>query len=335
MLITDSKPWLDNYKLDFSRLLRDSRLPHALLIAAPQGSGKQLLASWLGQTLLCQNRQATKAGFHPCGTCKSCQLQAANTHPDRLDIRPEKSTLGVDAIREVSSYLQTRPQLSHSKYVVIENAEKLTESAANALLKTLEEPNKGNFIVLLCEHPEDVLATIISRCRLVSIAVPAGEKLLAGLEQSSFLEVNGSSEKLRHSFLNVSHLSELLNPELELSKIEVWQSFLQFVEYSDNHQLLVQLLVEHEHSIKWLSELLQLWLRDQAGWQLNLSGSEDLVERFTRLGHLYDNAQHWQCLTLIKAFLHKVKSLQQFNLRMSAEQLLLEIEKIYHPQESL
>ena len=123
-------------------MLQNNRLAHGLLFSGPSGVGKTDLANWLVAALLCTETKK------PCGQCKSCLLRAAGSHSDLLITDNSGSSIGVDAVRQLSHFLHGSAQQQSNKVVLLTQAEKLTESAANALLKTLEEPPKHSFIVL-------------------------------------------------------------------------------------------------------------------------------------------------------------------------------------------
>lgn len=131
-------PWL---RPDFEKLVASyqaGRGHHALLIQALPGMGDDALIYALSRYLMCQQPEGHKS----CGQCRGCQLMQAGTHPDYYSLLPEKgkSTLGVDAVREVSEKLYEHSRLGGAKVVWIPDAAQLTDAAANALLKTLEEP---------------------------------------------------------------------------------------------------------------------------------------------------------------------------------------------------
>jgi DNA polymerase-3 subunit delta' len=147
-------------------LHQQQRLHHALLVAGPAGVGKAALIQALAQRLLCQSANA------PCGYCKSCHLFVAGHHPDFLQLTVE-SSIGVDAVREISVFFQQSAQQGGVKLVSVPQAHKMTEAASNALLKTLEEPGNGCFLLLQTDHPQRLLPTILSRCQQWSIAAPS------------------------------------------------------------------------------------------------------------------------------------------------------------------
>lgn len=160
-------PWLEPTLTQLWQLALQQTLHHGLLITGARGVGKTELIQALVERLLCQ--QPSQAGA--CGNCKSCHLFRAGHHPDLHQVTTEQS-ISVDAIREVSVFLQQAAQQGGRRLVVVPQAHKMTEAAANALLKTLEEPGADTFILLSSEQPELLLATIRSRCQQWTIAVP-------------------------------------------------------------------------------------------------------------------------------------------------------------------
>ncbi|MCF6434222.1 DNA polymerase III subunit delta' [Pseudoalteromonas sp. MMG022] len=146
---------------------QQGRFHHAQLFHGPSGVGKQELAKQLAQAILCEQHQQLTA----CGMCKSCLLIAAQTHPDLLCIAPQGQSISVDAIRELADFVHHSAQQGGRKVAVIANAHKMTHSAANALLKTLEEPNTGRYLLLTSDDLSQLSATILSRCNKVQVTV--------------------------------------------------------------------------------------------------------------------------------------------------------------------
>ena len=169
---------------------RPSGLPTATLLSGPRGVGKRSFAQALAMATLCSARTV---GAEACGTCRSCLSYAATSHPDLrflepappetaaadTDAAPASSTssrvITVDRIRDLSSFLAMSPHYGQSKTVVIQPADKLHLSAANALLKTLEEPPARTLFILVTDRPQLVLPTIRSRCYRLDFAPPSAE----------------------------------------------------------------------------------------------------------------------------------------------------------------
>lgn len=156
---------------------RADRLPHGLLFAGPAGVGKATTARALAGVFLCEKPR----GDLPCGRCESCRVFDAGNHPDyhvvyRQLIRLEKKDakardLPVDVVRDfLIGPAGRKPVAGVGKVFVVEEAERMSPSAQNALLKTLEEPYGRTLIVLLTDQPGLLLPTILSRCQTVRFA---------------------------------------------------------------------------------------------------------------------------------------------------------------------
>ena len=145
-------------------MLRDGRLPHALLFSGLMGVGKRKIARLVAAALLCGKEEA------PCGECPSCRALLSGTHPDYIECAPEsrgKSTrvIRIDAVREIEQKVARKPLLSGCFVVVMDEADTMNEAAANSLLKTLEEPSGEVFFLLVTARRAALLPTILSRVR--------------------------------------------------------------------------------------------------------------------------------------------------------------------------
>jgi DNA polymerase III subunit delta' len=158
------------------RGLRAGRLPHALLLAGPAQVGKRTLATALAAALICQG------GEKPCGQCRSCRLVAQGVHPDVRLVAADDSERGrdgvlkIDQIRELQREASLAPMEARHKIFVLRELERANLPAANALLKTLEEPPAQVMLLLTSARPHALLPTIISRCQVLSLrALPQSE----------------------------------------------------------------------------------------------------------------------------------------------------------------
>lgn len=172
--IAKDMPWLGSAWKAVQHRLAQDRLPHALLVVGERGVGKRAWAEAVAGLLLC-DQPTTQGGGAPvaCGQCRQCQLIAGGSHPDVRVYAPEKSRMvKVDQIRMLSSFAVASPQVAHRKVAIVDRADQLNINAANALLKTLEEPLSDVTLLLLQESGRPVLPTIRSRCQALAIPLP-------------------------------------------------------------------------------------------------------------------------------------------------------------------
>lgn len=157
-------PWQQKQWRWLQSAIQINKLPHALLLHGIEGLGKAHFAKAVSFYLLCESTDVTEK---PCGECRACQLLIANTHPDQLIITPEDKTkpIKIDQIHQVGQFLQKTSYSGAYRIVMLAPTEAMNHSAANAFLKTLEEPGHKCFIMLISHHPAALLATIKSRCQ--------------------------------------------------------------------------------------------------------------------------------------------------------------------------
>ena len=140
-------------------------MSHAWLFTGPPGSGRSNAAVAFAAALQCE-----RGG---CGSCDSCHQVSVGSHPDVRVIRTEKLSIGVDEVRELVRLSALTPAGRRWQVIVVEDSDRLTDQAANALLKAIEEPTDRTVWLLCAPTVEDVLPTIRSRCRLVVLSTPS------------------------------------------------------------------------------------------------------------------------------------------------------------------
>lgn len=148
------------------------RLPHALLITGMPGIGKEVFAAALAARLLCR---ADPGSVHSCGECEGCTVAQGGGHGDYRWLQPEegKRALGVDAVRGAIEFIQMTAAYGDTKVLVVSPASAMTTQAANALLKTLEEPAGNSVLLLVTSRPGDLPATVRSRCQTTVLPAPS------------------------------------------------------------------------------------------------------------------------------------------------------------------
>jgi DNA polymerase-3 subunit delta' len=161
------------------RALERNELSHAYLFTGPPMVGKTTLALGLASVLLCQGE------LRPCGSCRACRLLASGNHPDMHQVQPESKAgrLGIEQVRDLQRQLSLTPNLGNHRVAILERFEQATPSAANALLKMLEEPPSYVVLVLLAPDTDSVLPTIVSRCQVVPLRRLPLRRVQAALEE--------------------------------------------------------------------------------------------------------------------------------------------------------
>ncbi|HZI18474.1 MAG TPA: DNA polymerase III subunit delta' [Pyrinomonadaceae bacterium] len=180
----------DRAKEVLRRMLRQGRVPGALLFAGPEGLGKKLFAFELARALNCRSRRGVEA----CGECSACARAGRyalppedsrddyrkvvwTEHKDVGVLAPHKNSILIDAVRDLEREANFRPAEGEARVFVVEDAEKLGGPSSNALLKTLEEPAATTHIVLVSSRPSGLLPTIRSRCQTIRFAPLTAEEL--------------------------------------------------------------------------------------------------------------------------------------------------------------
>lgn len=177
--MAEAYPWQDSL---WQQLAGRTQHAHAYLLHGPAGIGKRALAERLMASLLCQRPTSQDA----CGECKSCLLLKAGSHPDNYILEPEEAdkAIKVDQVRDLVSFVVQTAQLGGRKVVLIEPVESMNINAANALLKSLEEPSGDTVLLLVSHQPSRLLPTIKSRCVQQACPLPSEAMSLAWLARA-------------------------------------------------------------------------------------------------------------------------------------------------------
>lgn len=151
----------EQIKEHFQNAIENHKVSHAYILTGEAGMGRKSLANAFALALLCEKGKA-----EPCMECHACKQVLSGNHPDLIHVTHEKpNSIGVDDIREqINDTIMVRPYSSYYKIYIVDEAEKMTQQAQNALLKTIEEPPSYAIIILLTTNQEAFLPTILSRC---------------------------------------------------------------------------------------------------------------------------------------------------------------------------
>ena len=164
-------PWQHDIWQRFCESVSKQRVPHALLISGVEGVGVSELAEAMGRYLLCVSPLEDVA----CGRCRGCQLISSGTHPDLFVLKREEDAtqIKVDQVRSCVEFVAKTSFAEGPKVVLVEHADTMNVNAANALLKSLEEPQGQTVFLLTSNRLSTILPTIRSRCRGITVAVPS------------------------------------------------------------------------------------------------------------------------------------------------------------------
>jgi DNA polymerase-3 subunit delta' len=307
--------------------LTSQRTRHAYLITGPQGVGRRTLAIRLAQALNCTQ---TQGGGNPCGECRACRLIGKMQHPDFLVVQAEEAgrALKVGQIRELQHSLSLAPYEAAYKVALLLRFEEANPSAANALLKTLEEPPSQVIMLLTASDAEALLPTIASRCEVIRLRPLRIEQVAEGLRTHWGL----SSEEAQL----LAHLSEgrpgyalglSQNPEaLEQRQIRL----------DDHQELMGASLVERFAYAEELSKdkanlqsTLHTWLTLWRDVMLEVAGSSTPPTNIDRATDIQTLANHLDLATAQGVVRQLEKSMAQIeryvNARLVSECLVMEL----------
>jgi DNA polymerase-3 subunit delta' len=177
-LILKTFPWLEPQQALLRGAYAAGRLAHALLIHEARGTGGDVLATWTAQLVLCTESNP------PCGVCVSCRRAASATHPDLLLLRPieDSRQIRIEQVRELSAALALTSHQGGYKVAILSPADALNRAAANALLKTLEEPTARTLLILVATQPSKLPATVLSRSQRIVVRAPPRAEVVAWLQ---------------------------------------------------------------------------------------------------------------------------------------------------------
>ena len=205
----------ENLKTMLTGYIKTSNMPHAFIIEGPCGSGRKHIAKSIAAAISCKNHNSTSI---PCLSCINCEKIFKGVCPDVILIDTnDKTSIGVDVIREICEHTYVTPNELEHKIYIIDEADKLTTQAQNAFLKTLEEPVTQVMYFLICENSQILLPTIISRAPVIRTAPLSRNEILSYLKKEHFtsedlLEIVSISEN------KIGKATELLNNEDSLKE---------------------------------------------------------------------------------------------------------------------
>ncbi len=240
--------------------IRAGKVSHAYIFHGEEGMGKKTLAYAFAKTLQC-----TEGGAVPCTVCKACIQCDSDNHPDIIRVTHERLSIGVDDIRsQVNADIMVKPYSGPYKIYIIDSAEKLTESAQNALLKTIEEPPAYAVIMLLVSNISLILPTILSRCVILNLKPVSSDSIRKLLMEQHKIPDYKAEMAARFSGGNIGKaIRYAASDDFEHKKEDI----LHILRYIDEMELSevmsgLKTLSDNKPSIEEYLDFMLLWYRD-------------------------------------------------------------------------
>lgn len=314
-------------KEHFLKAIESHRISHAYILTGEEGTGRKSIANAFAMTLLCE-----KGGTEPCMVCHSCKQALSGNHPDLIYVTHEKpASIGVDDIREqINDTIQIRPYSSYYKIYIVDEAEKMTVQAQNALLKTIEEPPSYAVIILITTNQEAFLPTILSRC--VQLKLKPLKDFTVKSYLTEHLKVPEKDAELCAAFArgNLGKAIHLASSEEFKELYRRVMSLLKNVGSMDIGMLLdcIREIKEQNFDIYEVLDLMQLWYRDVLMYKvtkdMNLLVFKDEYRMINETGQKIDYAGLEAILAAIDTARTRLEA--NVNLDLAMELLLLTME---------
>ncbi|EKD54784.1 MAG: DNA polymerase III, delta prime subunit [uncultured bacterium] len=263
-------PWHQENWESLLKRQQAERLPHALLFSGMAGLGKKQFAHLFAKSLLCQ---AVNAEGMPCNKCRACYLSNAGSHPNFLLIEPDiaGAMIKIERIRQVIDFVNETALMGGYRIIIIHPASMMNMAAANALLKTLEEPTPKVLFLLLCDQDLRLPQTIISRCQRLVFSKPTEDAAFLWLTKDTECQnKNPTIDELR-LLLTLSYGAPLKAKEFLMNDVlflrkTFYQHLIELNEKKADPLSLAAFWQERE--LTYLLPLLLNWLRDLLSLEL-------------------------------------------------------------------
>ncbi len=251
----------DSIKEYFLHAAENNHVSHAYILSGEEGMGKMALAQGFAMVLLCEKQDGK-----PCMECHGCKMALAKSHPDLIYVSHEKpASIGVNDVREqIQDTISVKPYSSPYKIYIIDEAEKMTVQAQNALLKTIEEPPSYAVIMLLTENQEAFLPTILSRC--VQLKLKPVKDSDAKRYLTEHFQVPEEKADIYTAFArgNIGKMIKLATSEKFQDMYDRMVYLLKHIKTMDISELLdyIKKMKEEDVDIFDCLDFMQLWYRD-------------------------------------------------------------------------
>jgi len=309
------------------RSIETGRIAHAYLFYGMQGIGKRTSAIAFAKTLNCRQEQSDS-----CNSCSACIKIARGVHPDVITIEPEGLVIKIKNIREVQNQIKFRPFEGKKRVFIIVDAEKMNSPSANALLKTLEEPNPSNILILLTSRPYQLPETIISRCQKIRFDPIRKDAVASFLEKETSLDrksagilasssrgsIGKALEMMKQSY--VTFKNEMIAKIIDWDKTNDPFSCFSFVDdFGDGRQIIAERL-----------DILRDWYRDiliyKETGNVEYLINPDVIDRTKNLSEKLSGEDILNCVRAINRAYRAIE--QNANKQLTLESMMFKLQAI-------
>lgn len=252
----------EHLKEHLENAIKMDKVSHAYIINGEKNAGKEFIAKTFAMALQCENRQGTE----PCGECHSCRQALSGNHPYIIFITHEKpGTIGVDDIRrQVNNDVAIKPYKGPKKIYIMNEGEKMTAQAQNALLKTLEEPPEYAVLLILTGNVDSLLQTILSRCVVLNMKPAKDAQIKKYLMET--MEIPDYKADICVAFArgNVGKAKLLASSE-EFDKVkEEAITLLKYIKEMELNEIVaaIKKITEYKFDVNDYMDILSIWYRD-------------------------------------------------------------------------
>ena len=322
----DFYPWLEPVRDRVVAVLKQGRLPHALLLTGQPGMGKSAFSEYLAQLLLCQQPTRTHT---PCGECSGCIQFASRSHPDYFHVShavdektgKKSKEIKVDQIRTLASKLVLSSHHGGYQVAVLDPADAMNKNAANSLLKTLEEPSDNTVLLLVSACPARLPATVRSRCQQLKIEAPERQLALQWLQGQGCGDSAQTCLRLAHGApLEALRLAQTGSLE---GRQEHFNALVGILEKRVSPLTVAQGWSKDEEmqGIRWMREWLMDLIRIRMTGEAGQARSADLRDGLSTLAHRLDCRVVFELLERINRILRLTAG--SLNRQLLTEDILL------------
>lgn len=318
----------EQLKEHIQNAIASNKVSHAYIINGERNAGKEFIARIFAMTLQCE-----KGGKEPCNECHSCKQALSHNQPDIVYVSHEKpNSIGVEDIRgQINNDIGIKPYSSPRKIYIMNEGEKMTPQAQNALLKTLEEPPEYAVILILTDNVEELLPTIISRCVVLNMK-PVPDKLVKKYLMEE-LEVPDYKANICVAFArgNIGKAKLLASSE-EFEKVK--DEAITLVKYINDMEIneivkAIKKIMEYKLDVNDYLDILTVWYRDALLYKATKDvNSLVFKNEFQQIRKVADRSTYEGIETIVKALQQARRRLEaNVNFDLTMELMLLTIKE--------